>query len=455
MNRLFGTDGIRGTANTYPIKPDLILKVAMASAHYFMNQEHTVGDHRFTVVIGKDTRLSGYMVENALVSGFLAGGANVILLGPLPTPAVGILTRSLRAHLGVMVSASHNPAIDNGIKFFNSQGIKISHQDENEIEQILQKETYVLAPPHDLGKAKRLEDAVGRYIEFVKNTFPKGLRLDGIKVVVDCAHGAAYRVAPLILWELGADVISLGVDPNGSNINEQCGATDPIRLQEKVLETKADIGLALDGDADRLIIVDNNGKVMDGDQIIAAIAGLWSEEGLLKGKGIVTTPMSNLGLERYLHQKGLELFQANVGDRYVYQEMQNRGCNLGGEQSGHIILSDHVSTGDGLMSALQILRLMKQKNQKSSDISQTFETVPQIQQSIRISQPIDLSRGPLFKAIQDIQQELHPNGRLLVRSSGTEPLIRIMAQGDEVSLLSTLVQKIASLIQAESSCSAA
>ncbi len=447
---IFGTDGVRGEANTAPMSPDLILKLAQASAYHFMQKmphEWIHGDHRFTIVIGKDTRLSGYMVEAALMAGFVSMGVDVILLGPLPTPAVAMLTRSLRANLGVMISASHNPYQDNGIKFFDGDGCKITQADEKRIEQFVVSNEVPLAPAARVGKAKRLDDAAGRYIEFAKATFPRGERLDGLKIVIDCAHGAAYKVAPKVLWELGADVISIGVEPNGLNINLDSGATSLAALQQKVLETKADLGIALDGDADRLMMVDENGAILDGDQLMALIATVWLANGSLKGEGVVSTVMSNLGFERYLEDKGLVLHRANVGDRAVLELMKEKGCNVGGEQSGHIILSDYATTGDGLIAALQILSLIQKSKVKASEISSTFTAVPQILKNIRISQMIDLSSEPVHQAIMNAEQELGSAGRLLVRASGTEPLIRIMAQGDDKTLLLKVIHNVAEAIR--------
>jgi len=448
--KLFGTDGVRGEANTAPMSPDLILKLAQASAYHFMKKvkhEWIHGDHRFTVVIGKDTRLSGYMVEAALMAGFVSMGVDVVLLGPLPTPAVAMLTRSLRANLGVMISASHNPFQDNGIKFFDGEGCKITEEDEKKIEGFVASKNVPLAPAAKVGKAKRLDDAAGRYIEFAKATFPRGQRLDGLKIVIDCAHGSAYKVAPKVLWELGADVISIGIDPNGSNINLNCGATSLNALQEKVLETKADLGIALDGDADRLIMVDENGTILDGDQLMALIATLWLANGSLQGDGIVSTVMSNLGFERYMEEKGLTLHRAAVGDRAVLELMKEKGCNVGGEQSGHIILSDYATTGDGLIAALQILSLIQTSKVKASEISSTFTSVPQILKNIRISHKIDLSSEPVHQAIMNAEHELGNSGRLLVRSSGTEPLIRIMAQGDDKNLLLKVIHNLVEVIK--------
>lgn len=443
MQILFGTDGVRGQANHWPMTPDNILKLATAAAHHGMQKylEGPHGDHRFTVVIGKDTRLSGYMVESSLVAGFVAMGADVVLLGPLPTPAVAMLTRSLRAQMGVMISASHNPFQDNGIKFFGPDGYKISRSEEQIIEQ-LTAQPIPFASSLKIGKAKRLDDAAGRYIEFAKATFPRGQRLDGLKIVVDCAHGAAYKVAPRVLWELGADIISIGVEPNGENINFECGATSPGLLQQAVLQHQADLGIALDGDADRLLMVDEQGRVLDGDQLMALIANVWVDNHMLQGKGIVATVMSNLGLERYLESRGLQLHRAAVGDRFVLEMMRSQGCNLGGEQSGHIILSDYVTTGDGLIAALQILSLLQKSGQKISEIAHVFEPVPQILKNIKTEYPVNLLARSIQQAIHHAEQKLGPNGRLLVRPSGTEPLLRIMAQGDDHELLGKIIDEL-------------
>ena len=444
MQILFGTDGVRGQANQWPMSPEGILKLATAAAYHGMQKtfdrwQH--GDHRFTVVIGKDTRLSGYMVESSLVAGFVSMGADVVLLGPLPTPAVAMLTRSLRAQLGVMISASHNPFQDNGIKFFGPDGYKISQADEQSIEH-LTTQNIPLADCLKIGKAKRLDDAAGRYIEFAKATFPRGQRLDGLKIVVDCAQGATYKVAPKILWELGADLVALGVDPNGININHNYGATSPATLQQAVLDHQADLGIALDGDGDRLLMVDEQGKVLDGDQLMALIATIWLETGLLKGSGVVATVMSNLGFERYLEQRGLTLYRAMVGDRSVLEMMKEKGCNVGGEQSGHIILSDYITTGDGLIAALQILSLLKRKGGKISEIAHVFTPVPQILKNIKTSKPLNLSSPRVQMAIHQAEKKLSSHGRLLVRPSGTEALLRIMAQGDDEIMLNHVIEEL-------------
>ncbi len=442
MQILFGTDGVRGQANTWPMSPDGILKLATAAARFGMEKtpENQRGEHRFTVVVGKDTRLSGYMVESALVAGFVSMGADVVLLGPLPTPAVAMLTRSLRAQLGVMISASHNPFQDNGIKFFGADGYKLSQNDEQAI-QDLTHQNIPLADCLKIGKAKRLDDAAGRYIEFAKATFPRGQRLDGLKIVVDCAQGATYKVAPKILWELGADIIPLGIDPNGVNINLDCGATAPATLQQAVLDHHADLGMALDGDGDRLLMVDEQGEILDGDQLMALIASLWLEKGVLTGNGLVATVMSNLGLERYLEKYGLTLHRAMVGDRFVSEMMRRTGCNVGGEQSGHIILSDYVTTGDGIIAALQILSLLKRKNCKISEIAHVFKPVPQVLRNIKTLNPVNLSSPRIQGFLHRAEKKLLPHGRLLVRPSGTEALLRIMAQGDDLSLLNHVVDE--------------
>ena len=446
--KLFGTDGIRGAVNQFPMTPDIIQRVAMSAAQQLIENSPITSSkqHRPTVVIGKDTRLSGYMLESALTSGFLSMGIDVMLVGPLPTPAVAMLTRTLRAHLGVMISASHNPFKDNGIKFFDSQGFKLSGAQERYIEESTQNGQFSLATAEKIGKARRVDDALGRYNEFVKSSFPKGMRLDGLRIVVDCANGAAYKVAPQLLWELGADVIAIGNTPDGININLECGATYIQPLQEAVVHHQANIGIALDGDADRLIVVDEKGQVLDGDQIMALIAKLWLEQGLIKGSGIVATHMSNLGLERFLLSKGLQLFRSNIGDKYVLEMMQTKGCNVGGEQSGHIILSDYATTGDGLLAALQVLALMVAANIPASEIGHTFEPVPQVLCNIRTHSAINLNDERIRGAIDAATIRLENYGRLLVRQSGTEPLIRIMAQGDDANLLDDVIKNITGTI---------
>lgn len=438
VNKYFGTDGVRGTANCYPMTPDMALKIGMAAGKVF-----TCGDHRHTVVIGKDTRLSGYMFEPALVSGFVGMGMDVILLGPLPTPAVAMMTRSLRADLGVMISASHNQYSDNGIKFFGPDGYKLSDEKEHEIEGLIDEGVEKwLVDPSKLGRAKRLEDAEGRYIEFAKNTFPKGLRLDGLKIVIDCAHGAAYKVAPAALWELGADVIKVGAAPDGFNINRECGSTNTKLMKETVLENNADIGIALDGDADRVVIANEKGKLVDGDQLMAVIARSWSESGRLRGSGVVATVMSNLGLEKFLDRLGLRLVRAQVGDRYVVESMLESMINVGGEQSGHIILHDYNSTGDGLVAALQTLAVIVSKNAPASEVCSVFKPVPQILRNVYFDGVEPLKQPQVKRAIEIGRKMLGANGRLLIRLSGTEPVLRIMAEGEDKNLVGDVVEKI-------------
>ncbi|MBW8308414.1 MAG: phosphoglucosamine mutase [Candidatus Paracaedibacteraceae bacterium] len=439
---LFGTDGIRGKANQYPITPDMMLKTAMAAAQIF-----TRGNHRHTVVIGKDTRQSGYMIEMALTSGFAAMGVDVALLGPLPTPAVANLTRALRADLGVMISASHNPYHDNGIKFFNSEGNKLTDAEEVALENLILEGTFNLADPYHVGKVRRVDDAMGRYVEYAKATLPRSMRLDGLKIVIDCAHGAAYKVAPQVLWELGADVISIGVSPDGMNINAACGATSTALLKESVIKHQAHLGIALDGDADRLIMVDENGNVINGDAIMALIATSWHQHDLLKGNGVVATQMSNLGLERYLNSLGLDLIRTAVGDRYVIEGMQSRGCNVGGEQSGHMILSDYCTTGDGLVAALQVLRVLTERNQKLSEIGRPFIPVPQFMRNVRVQSKAIMSHEEIQEALHKAEGELkRVGGRLLVRPSGTEPLVRVMAEADDEQAINNIVQAIEAVI---------
>ncbi len=440
--KLFGTDGIRGKANVDPITAETALKVAQAAALQLRR-----GTHRHKVVIGKDTRLSGYMLEPAMQSGFISMGMDVILVGPLPTPAVAMLTRSLRADLGVMISASHNPYQDNGIKLFGADGYKLSDDAELAIEERLQfPMTKELAPSADLGRASRLEDASGRYIEYVKNTFPKGLRLDGMKIVVDCANGAAYKVAPRILYELGAEVISIGISPDGTNINRDCGATATAALQEAVVRHGAHIGIALDGDADRLILVDENGTVVDGDQIMALIAKSWKENGQLKGGGVVSTVMSNLGFERFLKTQSLQLKRMPVGDRYVVDHMRNNNYNVGGEQSGHIILGEYSTTGDGLIAALQVLAVIRHAKDRVSKICQVFTPVPQLLKNVRYKNEVSLDNKIMQDMIRKAEQKMASSGRILVRKSGTEPLIRVMAEGDDAALVKSVVDELCDFI---------
>ncbi|MBI3418725.1 MAG: phosphoglucosamine mutase [Proteobacteria bacterium] len=439
----FGTDGVRGKVNTEPMTAPTLLKLAMAAAIHFRR-----GDHRHRVVIGKDTRLSGYMIEPALTSGFISMGMDVTLLGPLPTPAVAMLTRSLRADLGVMISASHNPYDDNGIKLFDAGGNKLSDEVEAQIEAHMKNNPAShLAQPHEFGRAVRLEDAQGRYIEFVKNSFPRGLRLDGLRIVVDCAHGAAYRVAPSVLWELGAEVIPLAVHPDGYNINKNCGAMAPEAMRDSVVLHHADMGIALDGDADRLIVADEKSRLVDGDQTMALIAQSWKENGLLNGNAVVGTVMSNLGFERFIRKLGLALHRTPVGDRYVVEKMLEAGCNLGGEQSGHIVMSDFNTTGDGLMAALQVLAVLVQKKKKASELLNLFTPVPQKLSNVRVASTSVLETGSVQAAIREAEKKLGNEGRLLVRRSGTEPLIRVMAEGDDESLVNEVVSSLCATIQ--------
>jgi phosphoglucosamine mutase len=439
--KYFGTDGIRGLANGDRLTPELAMKVGMAAGLKFVN-----GDHRNRVVIGKDTRRSGYMIESALTSGFTAVGMDVYLLGPMPTPAVAMLTRSLRADLGVMISASHNPFDDNGIKLFRPDGYKLSDAVEAEIEQIMDGDM-TLSTGHDIGRAHRDEDANTRYIEFAKRTLPKNIDLSGLRVVLDCANGAAYKVAPTALWELGAEVFKIGVTPDGFNINDKVGSTAPEALIAKVKETRADIGIALDGDADRVIIVDEKGEIVDGDQFMAVIAEFWHKRGELKGGGLVATVMSNLGLERYLQSIGLTLERTQVGDRYVLEAMRARGFNVGGEQSGHIILSDFTTTGDGLVAALQLLAVLKQRGGTVSETCRRFEKVPQLLESVRYKQGKPLSNKLVEQVIAESRARLGASGRLVIRESGTEPMVRVMAESDDEGLVAAVVGEIVKTIK--------
>ncbi len=439
----FGTDGIRGTANRGNMTADIALKVGQAAGRIF---QRTEGVHR--VVIGKDTRLSGYMIENALTAGFTSVGMDVFLFGPLPTPAVAMLTRSLRADLGVMISASHNPYHDNGIKLFGPDGYRLSDAVEKEIEAGISGDlTDALAEPTKIGRAKRIDDSQARYIEFVKRTFPRHLRLDGLRIVVDCANGAAYKVAPSVFWELGAEVIPMGVSPDGFNINEDVGSTAPEALQAKVREARADLGVALDGDADRVVIVDEKGRVVDGDQILGLIARRWAAEGELKGGGVVATIMSNLGLERMLAASGVELVRAGVGDRYVMEQMRARGMNLGGEQSGHIILSDFSTTGDGLIAALQVCAALVETRSRASEVCHSFEPLPQLLKNVRYHNGSPLDVPAVKSEIERIEKELGAKGRIVIRKSGTEPVIRVMAEGDDEKLVKSVVGSIVSAIE--------
>jgi phosphoglucosamine mutase len=439
----FGTDGIRGLANA-AITPELAMRVAQATGIVFQR-----GEHRHRAVIGKDTRLSGYMIENALVAGFTSVGIDVLLLGPMPTPAVAMLTHSMRADVGVMISASHNPFEDNGIKLFGPDGYKLSDAVEAKIEALLdQPGPLKLAKPADIGRAMRVEGDRARYIEFAKRTLLRNLSLDGLRIVVDCANGAAYKVAPEALWELGAEVVSIGVEPDGFNINRAVGSTAPAALIKKVREVRADIGIALDGDADRVIIVDETGKLVDGDQVMAAIAHSWKEDGRLSRPGIVATVMSNLGLERYLEGLGLSLARTAVGDRYVLEHMRENGFNLGGEQSGHIILLDHCTTGDGLVAALQLLAIVKQEGKPVSQTCHRFEPVPQILKNVRVKPGQTLADSTAASVIEDGRARLGKNGRLVVRASGTEPVIRVMGESDDPDLLERIVDDVCAALSA-------
>ena len=439
--KFFGTDGIRGRTNAAPMTAEIAMKVGMAAGTYFMR-----GEHRHRVVIGKDTRLSGYMVENALVAGFTSVGMDVVQFGPLPTPAVAMLTQSMRADLGVMISASHNPYYDNGIKLFGPDGYKLSDAAEAEIEALLASDIS-LPDATQIGRARRVEDARGRYIHFAKSTFPVDLRLDGLKVAIDCANGAGYQVAPSALWELGADVIAVGVNPNGKNINDKCGSTSPGLLQETVVASGAHIGIALDGDADRLIIVDEKGRIVDGDQLMALIGSSWARHGKLTGGGVVATVMSNLGLERFLTSEGLTLERTGVGDRYVLERMRSGGFNVGGEQSGHIILSDYATTGDGLVAGLQVLAELVTTGKPSSEVLHLFDPVPQLLKNVRFAGGKPLDAPHVKAAIAEAESELNGSGRLVIRPSGTEPLIRVMAEGDDASQVTRLVDMICDAVK--------
>jgi len=439
----FGTDGIRGTANTDPMTAEIALRVGMAAGRIF-----TRGAHRHSVVIGKDTRLSGYMLEPALAAGFVGMGMDVIFVGPMPTPAVAMLTRSLRADLGVMISASHNPFHDNGIKLFGPDGYKLSDETEEQIESMIESDMQEdLAESADLGRAKRLDDAEGRYIEFVKNTFPKGLRLDGLKIVVDCANGAAYKVAPTALWELGAEVVTYGVEPDGFNINQYCGSTDTRTMCRMVREHGADIGIALDGDADRVLIADETGTLLDGDQLMATVAESWHRTGKLNGGGIVATVMSNLGLEHYLRDIGLSMQRTQVGDRYVVEHMRAHGFNVGGEQSGHIVLSDYTTTGDGLIAGLEVLAALVESDRPLSEIGRRFDPLPQILENVRFSGSPPLEHASVKDAVRDGEARLQDSGRILIRKSGTEPVIRVMAEGEDPALVQSVVTEIVTAIE--------
>ena len=443
MTKLFGTDGVRGTANIHPMTPGMALRIGAAVGRYFRRDGSAV--HR--VVIGKDTRLSGYMFENALTAGLTSTGMNVLLLGPVPTPAVGLLTRSMRADLGVMISASHNPAHDNGIKFFGPDGFKLSDMVEAEIEGLV-AEGVELAPASEIGRAKRIDDSRFRYIERVKTSFPRRMRLDGLKVVIDCANGAAHHVAPMTLWELGADVVPMGVGPDGHNINKDCGSTHPRAAAEMVVAHGADVGICLDGDADRVILIDEKGQVGDGDQFMALMASRWAEEERLKGDALVATVMSNLGLEHFLNRRGLRLERTNVGDRYVVERMRQGGFNLGGEQSGHIVMTDHATTGDGLMAGLQFLAAMVRSERSASELLHQFDKVPQLLKNVRFAVGQTPLESPDVKAaIAAVEHDLSGGGRLLIRKSGTEPLVRVMAEHEDAALMERAVDTVVAAVE--------
>ena len=441
--KLFGTDGVRGLANTAPMTAEIAMRLGAAAGRYF--RRDGAGGHR--VVIGKDTRLSGYMFENALTAGFTSTGMNVLLLGPVPTPAVGFLTPSMRADVGVMISASHNPHHDNGIKFFGPDGFKLSDEAEAEIEKIMETGA-ALAQAQNIGRAKHIYDGRFRYNERVKSTLPQATRLDGLKVVVDCANGAAYRTAPEVLWELGAEVVTLGVSPNGLNINNGCGSTNTALAAQTILETGADVGICLDGDADRVMILDEEGRVADGDQIMALLAARWAGEDRLRGGTLVATVMSNLGLERYLGDRGLRLERTKVGDRYVVEAMRRGGWNLGGEQSGHIVMTDYATTGDGLIAGIQFLREMVGTGQPASALADQFEPVPQLLKNVRYSGADPLATGPVKTRIAEAEAQLGQKGRLLIRKSGTEPLVRVMAECEDPGLLAQVVDGIVAEVEA-------
>jgi phosphoglucosamine mutase len=444
---LFGTDGVRGRANEVPMTAETVMRIGMAAGRIFRRE-----GHRNRVVVGKDTRLSGYMIEQALTAGLLSVGVEVLLLGPLPTPAVGFLTRSMRADAGVMISASHNPYEDNGIKLFGPDGFKLSDAVEAQIETLVEASaTIPLSTSASIGRAKRLDDAEGRYIEAVKGSARRRIDLSGLKIVVDCANGAAYKVAPTVLWELGAEVIPIGVTPDGLNINRDCGSTHPMALQERVVLHGADIGIALDGDADRVVLVCEQGSVIDGDQLMAAIANRWKKDGRLRGDGVVATVMSNLGLERYVAQRGLTLVRTKVGDRHVLERMRADGLNLGGEQSGHIIMTDHATTGDGLMAALQALSVLIKSGKPASQTFRAFEPVPQLLKNVRIrgDAKMVLKSTSLVSAIAAAERQLGQGGRVLVRKSGTEPVIRVLAEGDDRELVRKAIEQIVEALPLE------
>lgn len=446
----FGTDGIRGQANTEPMTAEIATRVAMAAAYVLSHQNGNAkkGRRHKRVIIGKDTRLSGYLIEPALTAGFISAGMDVLLVGPMPTPAIAMLTHAMRCDLGVMISASHNPYHDNGIKLFGPDGFKLSDEQERAIESAMDlPPAEMRVESSDLGRAQRLDDALGRYIEFVKATFPTNLRLDGLRIVIDCANGAAYKVAPTVLWELGAEVIPVGTSPDGLNINKDCGAVHPETLQTQVVTHQADIGIALDGDADRVIVVDEQGRSIDGDQIIALIAESWQKNKRIRGNAVVATVMSNMGLEKFLSGCGLSLVRAKVGDRYVMEEMRQHNCNIGGEQSGHIILSDYATTGDGLLAALQILATLVQSGLKASEACRKFQPYPQLLKNVPIANSNVLDHESVKNAIQIGEQKLGDKGRLLIRKSGTEPLLRVMAEGENQTALTQIVDDIIAAIK--------
>ena len=440
--KYFGTDGVRGLANTFPMTPDIALKLGAAAGRHFRKDQK---QHR--VVIGKDTRRSSYMFENALTAGFTSTGMDVYLLGPVPTPAVGVLTRSMRADVGVMISASHNSYLDNGIKFFGPDGFKLSDKVELKIEELLDNDIDY-AESQNIGMAKRIDDALGRYMEFAKSAFPRKKLLNGLKVVVDCANGAAYKAAPIVLWELGAEVISIGVDPNGYNINKDCGSTYPQNAANAVIEHGADVGICLDGDADRLILIDDKGNIADGDQLMGLIASQWSSKGQLAKNTLVATVMSNMGLERHLNSLDIKLLRTNVGDRYVVEEMQRSGYNLGGEQSGHIVMTDYATTGDGLMAALQFLNALVESKCSSSELVKVFEPMPQLLKNVRLNDTFSLDNLKVQDSIKAGEDAFGSIGRLLIRKSGTEPLLRVMGECEDPKLLKSVVENIVETVDA-------
>jgi phosphoglucosamine mutase len=442
VRKYFGTDGIRGKANVGAMAPDMVMRIGMAAG-----QLHRRGGHRHRVVIGKDTRLSGYMIEQALTAGLLAAGMDVFLFGPVPTPAVAMLTRSLRADLGVMISASHNPYYDNGIKIFGPDGYKLSDEQELKIEALVDDPASMqMAGPAEIGRAKRIEDAGARYIEFAKRTYPGESNLDGLRVVIDTANGASYKTAPAALWELGAEIIEIGNSPDGLNINDRVGSTAPQLMAERVRELRADIGIALDGDADRVIICDERGQVIDGDQIMALITTSWAARGQLKGGGLVATIMSNLGLERYLASENLTLARTKVGDRYVVEHMRAHGFNIGGEQSGHIVMSDYATTGDGLLAALQVLAEVVRQGRPVSEVCKLFTPLPQVLKNVKFKSGNPLDDNHVKSLIRDVEARLGQQGRLVIRPSGTEPLIRVMAEGDDGTLVHAVVDELCGAI---------